>query len=72
MFENVHSAWEKREIIAKPRQRVTAAQHRTYELWYKNNNTSWTLREELYYRLHTTEGISVNLQEQDKSSDIEQ
>ena len=29
MFENVHSIWEKREIIAKPKQRVTAAQHRT-------------------------------------------
>ena len=29
MFENVHSTCEKREIIAKPYQRVIAAQHRT-------------------------------------------
>ena len=29
MYENVHSTWEKREIIAKPQRIVTAAQHRT-------------------------------------------
>ena len=33
---------------------------------------SQTPRGEPHYRLHTTKGISVNLQEQDKSSDIEQ
>ena len=33
---------------------------------------SQTPRGEPHYRLHTAKGISVNLQEQDKSSDIEQ
>ena len=39
MFENMHSTWEKREIIAKLNQKVTAAQTLTDEQWCKNNNT---------------------------------
>ena len=68
MFENVHSTREKREILLS----------RNKE-WRQPNigETSKdariiTLSGELCYRLHTTKGISVNLQEQDKSSDIEQ
>ena len=66
MYENVHSTWEKHEIIAKPQQRGMAAQHRTDEQWCKNNTSNTlvilkTLHRELYYRLHTPKGMSVNL-----------
>ena len=75
MFENVHSTWQKHEILLRavtksdgsPNIGKTSNDARIITLKSKplaGNRTN--------YRLHTAKGISVNLQEQDKSSDIEQ
>ena len=54
-FEVVHSTWEKREIIAEPKQRVTASNHRTEEQWCKfagNCTTGSTRQRESLFTYH--------------------
>ena len=73
MFENVHTTWQKHEILLRA---VTKSDgNPTSEkqaMMQELKHLSQTPRGEPHYRLHTAKGISVNLQEQDKSSDIEQ